>query len=61
MDAQDLMSTVQQIKEIADKAVPKITDISAKDQVQRIGDIADAAIRRNQPKAESQENTTHGG
>lgn len=59
MDAQDLMSTLQQIKEIAEKAVPKITDTSAKDQVQRIGDIADAAVRRNQPQAESE--GTHGG
>lgn len=61
MDAQDLMTTMEKIREIAQSATPKITDISAKDQVQRIGDIADAAVRRNQPKAESPENTTHGG
>lgn len=57
MDAQDLMDTLIKIGEIAKSATPKITDISAKDQVQRIGDIADAAVRRNQAKPESKEPT----
>jgi len=53
VDAQDLLTTLEKIREIANGAAPKITDISAKGQIERIAGLADSAISRNQAKPES--------
>lgn len=60
VDTQDLITTLEKIREIAQGAAPKITDISAQGQIERIAGLADSALSRNQAeKPESQEN--HGG
>lgn len=60
IDEIDLMTTLEKIREIATSAAPKISDISAKDQIERIAGLADSAISRNQAKPEKLDGT-HGG
>jgi hypothetical protein len=48
VDVQDLLTTLEKIREIAQGAAPKVTDISAKGQIERIAGLADSALSRNQ-------------
>jgi hypothetical protein len=59
IDTADLLTTLQTIKEIADGASPKITDLSAKGQIERIAGLADSALSRNQ--AEKKPEDGNGG
>lgn len=59
VDAQDLLTTLEKIKEIAQGAAPKITDMSAKGQIERIAGLADSALIRNQVEKPATEG--HGG
>lgn len=57
VDEKDLLVTLEKIREIAQGAAPKISDISAKNQIERIAGLADSAISRNQAMPESTEPT----
>lgn len=59
IDTADLLLTLKTIKEIADGAAPKITDLSAKGQIERIAGLADSALSRNQ--ADKKPGEEHGG
>ena len=49
VDEVDLMTTLEQILKIAKGAAPKIADLGAQGQVERIVGLADSALSRNQP------------
>lgn len=54
------MTTLEKILEIAKGAAPKITDLGAQGQVERIAGLADSALSRNQsPKGPGPD--VHGG
>jgi hypothetical protein len=60
IDTSDLLTTLQKIKEIADGAAPKIADLGAKGQIERIAGLADSALSRNQADKKP-ESEAHGG
>ena len=47
MNPMDLMTVLEKIEEIATSAAPKIVDISAKSQMERIAGLAASALSRN--------------